>query len=501
MTSDPTRALTDLRRRLGVIADLSQAAALMSWDRQTYLPPKGIDARARAVGTIRRLRHDRLSDPSLGDLLSELEALDLAADDAALVRETRRDADRAARLPGDLVERSAQQFAMAESRWAAARASDDFAAFAPDLRENLVIVREKASLQSPDGDAYDTLHDGFERDSTAREVEAVFTPLRAALVELMGEIRQSGRTLDVSPLVQPFDVGAQERFALGVVRDFGYDLAAGRLDPTTHPFASGIGRGDVRITTRYDAGDLRPALFSTLHEAGHGMYEQNLPAAHAGTPLGASASLAVHESQSRLWENLVGRAMPFWEGAFPALQRAFPNELGGVSLEAFHAAINAVGPSLIRVEADEVTYHLHVMIRFDLERALLDGSLDVGDLPGAWAERYRRDLGIVVPDDRRGCLQDVHWAAGMIGYFPTYTLGTLLSVQLWEALRRDVPDVDDRLRRGEFAAILAWMVEHVHSLGRALTPRDLAVRATGAEVSAEPYLRYARAKFGALYGL
>jgi carboxypeptidase Taq len=501
MTHDSAASLTELRDRLGVIADLTQASALMSWDQRTYLPPKGNAGRSRAIATIGRLRHDRMTDPSLADVLASLEAADLEGDDAALVRETRRDVDLAARLPRELVGRAAEQFSLAETSWAAARAHDDFASFAPVLRENLVIVREIAQAHAAGGDLYDALHDLYERDSTAAAVEAVFTPLRAELVELVGEIRERGRSIDVSPLLGAFDEGRQERFNLGVARAFGYDLDGGRLDRTTHPFASGIGRGDVRITTRYKGDDLRGALFPTLHEAGHGIYEQNLPAEHAGTPLGRHASLGVHESQSRLWENLVGRSLPFWEWAYPRLQETFPDRLGAVDLEAFHAAMNVVEPSLIRVEADEVTYHLHVMIRFELERALLEGSLDVDDLPGAWNERYEAYLGITPPDDRRGCLQDVHWAGGMIGYFPTYSLGTLLSAQLWEALRRDLGDVDDAMRRGEFGGILSWLIEHVHRHGRRYTPAELTRRATGAELSAEPYLRYAREKYGTIYGL
>jgi carboxypeptidase Taq len=286
-----------------------------------------------------------------------------------------------------------------------------------------------------------------------------------------------------------------------VVKAFGYDFGRGRLDRAVHPFAQRIGPGDVRITTRYRPEALNIAMFGTMHEAGHGMYEQNLPASEARTPLGESVSLGVHESQSRLWENLVGRSRPFWTWAYPRLREAFPGQLDDVDLDRFVLAINAVAPTSIRVEADEVSYHLHVMLRFDLERALLAGALDVDDLPGAWAEGCRA-LGLPTPvDDRHGCLQDVHWSAGMVGYFPTYTLGTLLSVQLWEAVRRDVPDLDERIARGDFEALFTWLVAKVHAHGSRLSPAEIALHATGAPLSADAYLRYVRSKYGALYGI
>jgi carboxypeptidase Taq len=493
-------SLADLRRRLRAIEHLRHAVSLLTWDQRTKMPPKGSTARSEAVATLSRLRHERIVDDALVERLATLEGADLAPDDAALVRETRRDVDRARCLSPELVERRARQFSRGETAWQHAREHDDYAAFAPVLRENLAILREVAEARAPGGDHYDTLHDTYERGSTAAAVEAVFTPLRDALVDLASEIRDRGRAIDVAPLRRDFDEAAQERLGRELASAFGYDFGAGRLDRTTHPFACEVSREDVRITTRYDRHDLRVALFSTLHEAGHGIYDQNLPAAFAGTPLGEYVSLGVHESQSRLWENIVGRSLPFWEWAYPKVKRAFPGRLDDVPLAAFHAAINAVTPSLVRVEADEVTYHLHVMVRFELERALLDGTLDVADLPAAWRERYEAYLGVTPPDDRLGCLQDVHWSAGLIGYFPTYTLGTLLSAQLWEAVRRERPDVDDEMRRGEFGGILAWLVEHVHGHGRRYTPAELTARATGRELSAEPFLRYVHQKYGELHG-
>jgi len=405
------------------------------------------------------------------------------------------------RVPADLIAAMASQSVRGRGVWAAARAADDFAAFAPALRAAVDLARAHAAALNDAVPAYDALHDLYERDSTAARVEAVFRPLRGELTELLGQIRSSAVQPDRGVLLRSFPESAQEAFVTATIRAMGFDFAQGRLDRTTHPFAARIGPGDVRITTRYRHDDLTAALFSSIHEAGHGMYEQNLPADEGETPLGSAASLGIHESQSRLWENLVGRSAAFWQGAYPKLRAAFPGALDDLAEADFVAAINVVAPSFIRVEADEVTYHLHVMLRFELERALIDGSLDVDDLPEAWSATSRELLGIAPPDHRQGCLQDVHWSMGLFGYFPTYTLGTLLSVQLWEAMERDLGDLQAAVREGRFGPMLAWLVESVHRHGARYRPEELIERATGAPLSAAPFLRYARAKYGALYRL
>jgi carboxypeptidase Taq len=497
--ADPATDLALLRDRLGVIADLEQALALLGWDQHTYMPAGGVEARGRQAATLAGLRHEHLVDDRLHDLLGRLEGRDLVGDDAALVREARREVDRARRVPADLVARLALQGARGQAVWAQARASNDFAAFAPELRTAVALQRERAAALG-DGDPYDVLHDLYERGSSAERVARVFAPLRTEIRALLDAVRGSDRAPDLDLLARPVPEAAQEAFAVEMVRAFGFDFARGRLDRTVHPFAQRIGPGDVRITTRYRSDRFAMALFGTFHESGHGMYEQNLPAAEARSPLGDSVSLGVHESQSRLWENLVGRGRPFWTWAFPRLRAHAPGVFDDVDVERFVFAINAVRPSLIRVEADELTYHLHVMLRFELEQRLISGALDVADLPAAWAEESAT-LGLPTPpDDREGCLQDVHWSAGMFGYFPTYTLGTLLSVQLWEALGRAVPDRDAHLAAGEFAPVFDWLVANVHDQGSRLAPEELVERATGAPLSADAYLRYARAKYGALYG-
>ena len=499
----PTSAdrLTALRERLAVIAHMSQASALLSWDQSTHMPPGGAEARGRQMATLARLSHRHATDPELVGLVEALEGDALEGDEAALVRETRRGLDRALKLPPDLVAALTRQGVRGRQVWERARRDDDFAAFAPELRSMLELTREQAAALNDAAPAYDVLHDRFERGSSAAQVEAVFGPLRAEIVDLARAIQESEVQPDTSVLRRDFPEAAQEDFAVATVKVMGYDFERGRIDRTAHPFATTIGPGDVRITTRYQRNYLPSALFGTIHEAGHGMYNQNLPAEHADTPLGAAVSLATHESQSRLWENLVGRSPAFWQGAYPRLRASFPGALDDVCLDAFVAAINDVRPSLIRVEADEVTYHLHVMLRFELERALVEGSLDVEDLPEAWAEKSRELLGIAPPDDRDGCLQDVHWSAGGFGYFPTYTLGTLASVQLWEAMARDLGDLDALVREGRFAPLLDWLVQNVHRHGSRYTPQELLERATGGALSAEPYLRYVRAKYGALYRL
>jgi carboxypeptidase Taq len=417
------------------------------------------------------------------------------------VRETRRQLDQELKIPGDLVAALAQQRVRGRGAWARARAAADFGAFEGDLRTMLALQREVAAALDAGVPAYDALHDLFERGSTAAQVERVFGPLRGEIAGLLREIQASPVRPDTTVLEREFPEAAQEAFVAATARAMGYDFERGRLDRTTHPFATRIGPGDVRITTRYHPRQLAQALFSTIHEAGHGMYEQNLPAEYADTPLFGATSLAFHESQSRLWENLIGRSAAFWQGAYGRLRAAFPGTLDDVDEGAFVAAINEVRPTFIRVEADEVTYHLHVMLRFELERGLIDGSLDVGDVPEAWNATSAELLGVTPPDDRLGCLQDVHWSVGLFGYFPTYTLGTLLSVQLWEAMAGDLGDLDALVRGGDFAPILAWLVEKVHRHGSRYTPAELIERITGGPASAEPYLRYVRAKYGALYRL
>ncbi len=501
--TDNEQLLRGLLDRTAVISDLSQAHAVLSWDENTYMPPGAAEARGQQMATLEALAHERLTDPALGELVEALEAAGLPDDsvEAATVRQARRDVDRATKLPVELVEALGKHAARARAVWARARQEQDFATFAPELERMVELKRQEAEALGYDDHPYDALHDLHEPGSTAARLRAVFDPLRRETVELVRAISESGHAIDDGVLRQAYDEADQERFALDTVTAFGYDLEHGRLDRTLHPFAMALGMHDVRITTRYQGHYLNAALFGTMHEAGHALYEQGISSDYYRTPLEGTVGLGVHESQSRLWENLVGRSRAFWEGAFPRLQRTFPGQLRAVPLDDFYAAINRVEPSFIRVEADEVTYNLHVMLRFELEMGLIGGDLAVRDLPAAWNDFMTDALGITPPNDALGVLQDVHWSIGLFGYFPTYTLGNLMSVQLFEAAIAAHPDLPSEIRGGRFATLLGWLRENVHRHGARYLPADLLKRATGSDLDAAPYLAYLRRKYAALYRL
>lgn len=508
-------ALSQLRARLAVVADLSQAQAVLSWDENVYLPPAAAPARGQQLATLGRVIHEHATDPALGELLAASNGAagtttgdsgdegseDGDAEDRALVRVARRNFEQATKLPTDFVEAFTKARSAAQAAWVGARAEADFAAFAPHLQGLLDLSLRQAELLGYDAHPYDALHDLYEQGSTVARLRGVFAELRDATVPLVRDLTARGERVRDDVLHQSFPEQGQEAFAVGVVKAFGYDFGRGRLDRTVHPFATNFSKYDVRITTRYDPDFLSPALFGTLHEAGHAMYEQGVSSRYDRSPLGGGVSLGVHESQSRLWENLVGRSLGFWRWAYPTLRRTFPQQLGAVPLETFYAAVNRVQPSLIRVEADEVTYNLHVMVRFELELALLEGSLRVADLPEAWNAKYQEYLGVTPPNDAQGCLQDIHWSLGMFGYFPTYTLGNLMSVQLFEAAGAALPTLEADTEGGDFSGLLGWLRENVHEHGSRYEPAELLRRATGSDLTAGPYVRYLNEKFRALYGL
>lgn len=503
MREDPKNAhLNDLKKRFALLADLGQAAGLLAWDQSTYMPSGAAAARGQQLASLDVLAHEKLTDGVVERALGELEgAYPDDSDEAALLVQARRTFDRAAKLPADFIEARSIQSSKAQQVWATARRQDDFGLFAPELEHMLELARQEADLLGFDEHPYDALHDRYEPGSTAMRVRALFELLRTETVALLEAIRASGADPDDTVLRGSFAEGKQEQFAIEVVKGFGYDFMRGRLDRTVHPFAQPMGKHDVRITTRYSSDFLSPALFGTMHEAGHAMYEQNVADSYQRTPLGQLTSLSLHESQSRLWENLVGRSYAFWEGAYPRLQELFPAALGDTRLDAFYGAVNRVQPSFIRVDADEVTYNLHVLVRFELELALLEASLNVADLPDAWNAKYEAYLGLTPPSDAQGCLQDTHWSHGLFGYFPTYTLGNLMSVQLFEAARAALPDLDAELRAGRFGSLLTWLRDHVYCHGSKYTSDSLLERATGKPLDAELYVAYLKRKFGALYGL
>jgi carboxypeptidase Taq len=497
--------LAELRRRLLEISDLSAAGAVLGWDQATYMPKGGAAARARQSATLSRLAHERLVDPVLGKLLDDLtpiaEHLPYDSDEASLVRVVRRDFDRARRVPAQFVARWSAFSSASYDAWTRARPADDFATMRPLLEKAIDFSREYADYLGPYERVADPLIDGPDEGMTTASVLALFRELRAALVPIVRAIGDAPPA-DDGCLKGAFAEGPQIDFSLAVIRRFGYDLERGRLDKTHHPFCTRFSRDDVRITTRVRADHLSEALFSTLHEAGHALYEQGVAANLDGTPLGAGASAGVHESQSRLWENVVGRSRAFWEHFYPVLRKAFPEQLARVPLDRFHRAINKVERSLIRTDADEVTYNLHIMMRFDLELALLERRLAVKDLPEAWRARFEQDFGIVPGNDRDGCLQDVHWFAGTVGgAFQGYTIGNVLASQLYTAAVAAHPEIPDEMVRGEFTTLHGWLQQNLYRHGRKLPPNELIERATGHPLTIAPYIAYLRAKYGELYRL
>jgi len=500
-----SQALQELRERLAEIHDLSSAAGLLGWDQQTMMPARAAPLRAEQLGTLSRLVHERIADDAIGRLLDRLGPLEEDPDadpvDAALVRVTRRDWERARRVPGALAAELARASARGFQAWEAARARSDFAAFLPALRRNVELKREYIACFDGFDDPYDVLLDDYEEGMTSAEVAALFAQLRAELVPLIARIAPRADAVDASVLHGDFPVARQRALVLGVLRRLGWDESGWRLDEAAHPFAASFGPADVRLTTRYDPRHLGMALYGAIHEMGHGLYEAGVAPELARTPLGEGASLGLHESQSRLWENVVGRGRPFAGFLHGEVRRAFPEAMRDVDADAFHRAVNKVEPSLIRVEADEATYNLHIILRFELEREMIAGTVDLADLPEAWNARMRELLGVEVPDDARGVLQDVHWGTGDIGYFATYALGNLIAAQLWERAQAELPGLDDALAAGEAAPLRDWLRERLHRHGRIHPPRELVRRVTGGPIAVEPFLRYLRGKLEPIYGL
>lgn len=497
--------LAELRARLLEISDLGYSAAVLSWDQSTYMPPGGAAARGRQKAMLSRLAHERLTDPGLGRLLDAVtpfaESLPADSDVACLVRVARRQHERAVKVPADFVARRSAAGSASYVAWTSARPANDFSTMRPHLERTIDLAREHARFFAPYDHITDPHIDRSDEGMTHATVSALFDELRAELAPLAKAICDQPPADDAC-LRGPFAEARQLDFSLQVIKAVGYDLDRGRLDKTAHPFCTKFSDGDVRITTRVREDDLGDALFSCLHEAGHALYEQGVAADLVGTPLGHGVSAGVHESQSRLWENIVGRSRGFWEHFYPAAQQMFPDQLGRVPLETFYRAINKVSRSLIRTDADEVTYNLHVMLRFGLETELLEGRLAVKDLPEAWRARMQADLGVAPLDDRDGCLQDVHWYSGWLGGgFQGYTIGNILAAQFFSAATTARPGVRDQIARGEFAPLATWLRDSIYRHGAKLPPAALVERVTGEPMRIGPYMAYLRSKYGELYRL
>jgi len=485
----------ELDARLGELTDLGATGALLGWDQQTMMPPGGAEARGNVMATLTTIAHERQTAPELGALLDA--AQPEGEVEAAIVRVVRRDHEKARRVPAELAAEMELASSRAQEPWAHARATSDFAHFRPFLEKNVELRRRYVDCFEGAEHPYDTLLDDFEPGLTTARVQEVFGQLRAGLVPLAAAIAAAP---PAPVLVGPFPIAAQQELALEMARAFGFADESWRMDLAVHPCAQSLSRQDIRVTARYSEADLH-GLFAVMHEVGHGLYEHQVDPALVRTTLGTGVSLGIHESQSRLWENLVGRSEPFWRHWGPRLRAAFAEGLGDLSDHDLLRAINAVAPGLIRVDADEVTYSLHVILRFELEVALIEGALAVADLPEAWNAGMMDLLGVEVPDDARGCLQDIHWSFGELGYFPTYAIGNVAAAQLWAALRRDVTTVDDQIAAGEYGAIRDWLCEHVHRHGRTVEPTQLLERATGGGLDPAPLLTQLDAKYRALYGI
>ena len=496
--------LSRFKQLIGQVEDMNRASALLGWDQQVYMPRGGSVDRGNMLETVAGLQHQMFTSSEIGDLLVELEPyagmLDPDSDDACLIRRVGHDYHKETHIPVEWVKEFARMTTIAESAWEDAKETDDFEKFHPYLEKVVALRRAYADFFKPYEHIYDPLLDDFEPGMKTREVQEIFDRLRPQQVELLKEITAKPEIND-DFMHLPYDKKAQMDFGVDVITRFGFDWNRGRQDESVHPFTTSFGIDDVRITTRFDPTRGASMLFSTMHEGGHALYEQGYPESFRRTPLADGASMAVHESQSRLWENIVGRSMPFLKFFYPRLVKGFPEQLGSFSLEEYYLAINKVEPSLIRVEADEATYNLHIMLRMELEIALMEGSVQVGDLPGLWKQKMEDYLGIRPPDDRQGVLQDVHWSGGSFGYFPTYALGNLISVQLWEKIQQDIPNLESQISQGEFGELLAWLRTNIHRHGAKFEPQELVKRVTGTTIRPEPYMHYLRGKYAEIYKL
>lgn len=493
-----------LTREFRDIATLGTCEAILSWDEVTYMPQGGAEHRANQKALLAGLFHKKATSPTIGDWLSELESSELARNgnpQAANVREMRRQYNKMVKLPESLVTEITRVTSLAHPIWVEARQKNDFKSFLPSLEKIIDLCRQKADAIGYKEQPYDALLDDYEPNTTSAQVEKVFTALRADLVPVLENIRGGSKKCPVEITERTYPTAQQQAFSEHAARVIGYRFDSGRLDVTTHPFCTQIGPGDVRITTRYNERRFNDAFFGVLHEAGHGIYEQNLRTDDFGLPTGEACSLGIHESQSRMWENFVGRSHAFWEHFYPEAQKHFPEALGKTSVDDFHFAVNDVKPSFIRVEADEVTYNLHIMLRFEMELALIRGDLKAKDAPGAWNEKFKKYFGLDVKKDAEGCLQDVHWSAGLFGYFPTYALGNLFAAQFFAKADSDLGGLHAQFRKGQFEPLRKWLTDKIHVHGRRYPATELVQQVTGSPLSAQPLLDYLKAKFYPLYGV
>jgi len=497
--------LQQLTTQLQQISDVNNAMAVMGWDQEVMMPEGGTKARARQLSTLARIGHEMATSEDLGDLIhaaaQEIDGAGYDSDEAALLRVAQYDYDQNMKLPVDFVAKFAQLTSEAQSIWAKARHNNDFKAFEPTLEKIFEMTRQGADFLGYTDHPYDALLNQYERGMTTAEVARIFNAHKPALIEMIAAIGEVENRVSDDVLHRDYDIDKQREFGLSVIEKLGFDFTRGRQDISTHPFCTNFSRDDVRITTRFYKDFINPALFGMIHEAGHGMYEQGVAEALDGTPLGHGTSLGVHESQSRMWENVVGRSKGFWSWAYPQLQAQFPGVLEDTDVDSFYKSINTVKRQFIRVEADELTYNLHIMLRFELECDLMTGAIKISDLPQVWNDRFEQFFGIRPPTDTLGVLQDVHWSIGLIGYFPTYALGNLLSMQYYNTAVAANPSLPAEIASGKFDTLLTWLQTNIHQHGRKYTSAELTQRVTGGQIDPAPYVAYLQNKFTDVYGL
>jgi len=504
-TNGTSQTYEKLTKRIREYQTLGACGSLLSWDEHTIMPQKGAEFRSEQLSLIAGMVHERSTAPEIGDLLGELQNSDLAtrpeAPEAVNIREVSREFQKGRKLSKEFVEELTLVTSQGQHAWKKAREKKDFSLFLPYLEKVIALKIKQAETYGYEQDRYDALIDDYEPGATFESVGKVFAGFREELTPFLKAIQDSGKKPKREIIERHFPVGAQETFATGAAKAIGFDFKAGRLDVTTHPFCSGIGPGDTRITTRYNPNHFPDAFFGALHEAGHGIYEQGLDTSYFGLPMGQAVSLGIHESQSRLWENLVGRSKAFWKRFYPDAQRYFPQALSAVALDDFYWAVNDVRPSFIRVEADEVTYNLHIILRFEMERALINEEISAADIPAVWNEKFTSFFGITPPDDSLGCMQDVHWSAGLMGYFPTYALGNLYAAQFFAKALEDLPNMYENFAKGEFGELKKWLNENIHAHGQRYPAEKLVELVTGKPLSHAPEMKYLNEKYGPLYGI
>lgn len=497
-------SLPALLARLADVHNLEMANAVLNWDQRTYMPLKGSEARAKQLATLAKFSHEMFVAQETQDLLAAAEAgprPQPGSKEAAMLRVARRSLDKATKVPTSLVVALAETASLAEDHWQVARADNNYPSFAPWLDKLLGLKRQYAAAVAPGKAIFDALLDDFEEGMTAGDVDPLFETLKQHAIPLVAAIGSRGKKITDEVLTRNYAPAGQEAFCRYILKECGFPIDRTRLDTSVHPFCTNFSQNDVRITTRWESDWLPSALFGCLHEMGHGFYELNVHPDYEATPLASGVSLGVHESQSRLWENMVGRSWEFWTRYYPEIQKAFPAQLRDVKLEDFYESINRVSPSFIRVEADEVTYNLHIILRYEMEQALLNQRVSVADAPALWNEKLKKYLGITPPSDREGILQDVHWSFGGFGYFPTYTLGNVLAAQLFESASAAMPSLRSDIGNGQFGGLLEWLKTNVHQHGKRYQPADLIRQATGKPLNTNAYLSYLTDKFTKIYGL